>query len=706
MRMFSTVMAMAGTMALSGVVLAARPDGSRYPALAQAWELLQKGRIHLQSAEKAQLKQGTLGGHSTNAVSAVNVVQSEIELAAEFAEQNRRPGRPGLVRPKPPLAARPGEAKYAGFGDARLEIEGALRQIDDAMQFYAPIGTLGGHGVKALEAGRRALSEINEAERWADHLAVSATVAAPISTHPAPSAGRAQPATTTEGTPAKAPDVRPVVVAQATSLHAVSGLEGEKATPPSNWISQLPTVDQVSKAIPNGKDANETAIRRSAAFEVLEDLIKLFTGKSVGELSQMPLAVEARYREYDKADNFYPKKDVWTLSGTKEFREEVLNRTMSPASRQAYWQVRTGTMAAWDARRAAGANLVAKQTAILDHLPDAATVKRDMKGEGARDTAARTYAAFHWLVMISQSLYDGRSKAGDYADEAQATLRRYAAECASKPECDPALGVVNKIYICRSAYENAPTFVRAVLDKYVAADLQMAIHLDDGGAGWEGAAAIPTGKAGGLSPPTPACTIDGPYSWADEQERTKVGASRGAEVGTHVEGSPKPEVTPSPTIPKDINAKQRKVDLSGTWTGIFSCTSGLAPRLFRITVRGRRMTAEFPKGQECFKGKVFDIDLPKEVIVETDLPINLKISATAKGGPSDSTLTVELPDKLVISTAHYPYMRGDRRRIAQQMLEEEAENVRIRTDEEEQHRRAATYQNLMNTPYMKGSWGH
>jgi hypothetical protein len=49
-----------------------------------------------------------------------------------------------------------------------LQCEWAIRHIEEAMQFHAPIGTLGGHGEKAVESLRGALREIGEAERWAD----------------------------------------------------------------------------------------------------------------------------------------------------------------------------------------------------------------------------------------------------------------------------------------------------------------------------------------------------------------------------------------------------------------------------------------------------------------------------------------------------------------------------------------------------------
>jgi hypothetical protein len=161
-------MVAAAMMPLTGVAFAGRPNEAKYPNLVKSWEALQNARIHLQKAEEAHLKHGTLGGHGVKAVEAVDAAQAEIDMAVSFADQHRRPGPPGVVTPKPPLMARPDDAKYPNLGNARLEIEWAIRHIEDAMQYHAPTGTLGGHGEKAVGGARRALQEVGEAERWAD----------------------------------------------------------------------------------------------------------------------------------------------------------------------------------------------------------------------------------------------------------------------------------------------------------------------------------------------------------------------------------------------------------------------------------------------------------------------------------------------------------------------------------------------------------
>ncbi len=147
---------------------AARPDAVKFPNLVKSWEAIQNAKGHIQKAEAAHAKTGTLGGHGAQVVQHINAAELEIDQAVMFAETHRKPGAPGVVTPKPPLVAHPDDVKYPNLGDARLQVEWAIRHIEDAMQYHAPIGTLGGHGEKAVEHLRAALREISEAERWAD----------------------------------------------------------------------------------------------------------------------------------------------------------------------------------------------------------------------------------------------------------------------------------------------------------------------------------------------------------------------------------------------------------------------------------------------------------------------------------------------------------------------------------------------------------
>jgi hypothetical protein len=161
--------ALAGALVLCAAEASAkRPDAGKFPNLVKSWEAIQQAKGHVQKAEEAHKGRGGLGGHGATAVQLINAAESEIDQAVMWAETHRRPGAPGVVTPKPPLTSRPDDTKYPNLGDARLQCEWAIRHIEEAMQFHAPIGTLGGHGEKAVESLRGALREIGEAERWAD----------------------------------------------------------------------------------------------------------------------------------------------------------------------------------------------------------------------------------------------------------------------------------------------------------------------------------------------------------------------------------------------------------------------------------------------------------------------------------------------------------------------------------------------------------
>ena len=152
----------------SAAALANRPDAAKFPNLIKSWEAIQQAKGHLEKAEANHAKTGTLGGHGNQAVQAINAAESEIDQAVVFAESHRKPGAPGAVTPKPPLTSIPDDVKYPNLGDARLQVEWAIRHIEDAMQYHGPIGTLGGHGEKAVEHLRHALKEITEAEHFSD----------------------------------------------------------------------------------------------------------------------------------------------------------------------------------------------------------------------------------------------------------------------------------------------------------------------------------------------------------------------------------------------------------------------------------------------------------------------------------------------------------------------------------------------------------
>jgi hypothetical protein len=144
------------------------PQGERFPHLHHAREEIQRARGHVHAAEEAHAAHGTLGGHGGQAMAALDAALAETDQAIAFASSAAIPGPGGVVTPKPPLTAVPDDVRYPNLGDARLETEKAIRQMEDAEQYHAPIGTLGGHGAAAVQHCRRALHEIGEAERWAD----------------------------------------------------------------------------------------------------------------------------------------------------------------------------------------------------------------------------------------------------------------------------------------------------------------------------------------------------------------------------------------------------------------------------------------------------------------------------------------------------------------------------------------------------------
>jgi hypothetical protein len=152
----------------AGTAMAGRPDAVKYPNLVKSWEAIQNAKGHVQKAEENHARHGGLGGHGAAAVQHINAAELEIDQAVMFADLHRKPGPPGVVTPKPPLVAHPDDVKYPNLGDARLQIEWAVRHVEDAMQFHSTTGTLGGHGEKAVEHLRAALREITEAEHWSD----------------------------------------------------------------------------------------------------------------------------------------------------------------------------------------------------------------------------------------------------------------------------------------------------------------------------------------------------------------------------------------------------------------------------------------------------------------------------------------------------------------------------------------------------------
>jgi hypothetical protein len=140
----------------------------RYPNLHRAQEALSQARSHIQAAERAHAHRGGLGGHGAAADREAYAAIEEVNAAISFADEHTLPGPGGGITPKPPPASMSGDQRYPNLGNARIELEWAAQHVEDAMEFHAPIGTLGGNGERAVEHIRRSLFEIDEAERWAD----------------------------------------------------------------------------------------------------------------------------------------------------------------------------------------------------------------------------------------------------------------------------------------------------------------------------------------------------------------------------------------------------------------------------------------------------------------------------------------------------------------------------------------------------------
>lgn len=338
-----------------------------------------------------------------------------------------------------------------------------------------------------------------------------------------------------EPVPGSAPQAQPE---QSAAEKLLAEMRGEKANPPPGWMSELPSVEKVKTSIPAGRDAKDTLIRTTAAFGVLEDLIEVFTGKTDYDLSrtQEPREAYDRFREYRRQGDSYPgaKGDIWGLAASKAFREEVLAKLMSPAVQRAYWQVRSATMAAQDARRNAAGNARDAMTALLNHLPSVDRVTHDMAGNGDRDSEARAWVAFRWLGWLSEALYNGRSKAAEYSAAEEAAGRR---ACKAEHECE----VGSAFYFCRTAYWTSAEFVRALLDKYVPQAQQSVITANVTGhaPAWDAAMAMPAGSVRDFPEPSPACTTQGQYSFADEQKRLNAIAARkrAEEVQRKIQGA-------------------------------------------------------------------------------------------------------------------------------------------------------------------------
>ena len=164
-------LAVAGMLSFAGMAHAgARPDPTKYPNLSKSWDKLEDAKTHVEAAEKAHAKSGTLGGHGATAQKEIAAAEGEIDAAIQYAIAHTKPGAPGKVTD---AAAKPGapgadDKKYANLGDAHLDLEWSIIHVHQAMEYHGPTGTLGGHGEKAEEHMKNAQKEILAAEQFSD----------------------------------------------------------------------------------------------------------------------------------------------------------------------------------------------------------------------------------------------------------------------------------------------------------------------------------------------------------------------------------------------------------------------------------------------------------------------------------------------------------------------------------------------------------
>jgi hypothetical protein len=149
-------------------------------------------------------------------------------------------------------------------------------------------------------------------------------------------------------------------------------------------------------------------------------------------------------------------------------------------------------------------------------LPSVDTVKRDMKGNGERDSAARAYAALFFLTSISEHLFNDRSRAAEYLG-AQATYTGLHPDlCNQERGCAPPERQ-SRFYFCRIEYVTSAKFLRGLLDKYLPAWQQSAARLAQNGKVFQEAMALQAESARTFQPPSRACTTEGQFSWSDNQ---------------------------------------------------------------------------------------------------------------------------------------------------------------------------------------------
>ncbi len=134
------------------------------------------------------------------------------------------------------------------------------------------------------------------------------------------------------------------------------------ASPP-NWTTDLPTVEKVRASV-RGTDVADTTLRQQAAFNILRQLIREFSG-----FGKWPPAAVARFQEYDRASPDRPTTGPANpYEMVPDFQRDVLSGLVSTSTLNAY------VASSWFAEVQAHAAAV-RQTAQKRAAVTQATVK-------------------------------------------------------------------------------------------------------------------------------------------------------------------------------------------------------------------------------------------------------------------------------------------------------------------------------------------
>jgi len=154
---------------------AAAPAASthKWAHLDSAHEDLEHAKASIAKSRENHKDKGTLGGHGAKAIEHVDAAIKHVADAAAFADSHpdkkgHHPGKETLKEKHHPAKD---DAKYPNLGAARIALEKADFQIGEGRQYHKPIGGLGGNAEKAQKEIKKAIHEIDAAEKFADKAA-------------------------------------------------------------------------------------------------------------------------------------------------------------------------------------------------------------------------------------------------------------------------------------------------------------------------------------------------------------------------------------------------------------------------------------------------------------------------------------------------------------------------------------------------------